>query len=166
MYKRFYGSTNETFFVFPLFSTGIRIGYGLMLLCIAAASALTYAERQRVPVLGIVLGCFSLFVLCYVDRWRFNATTATAEYTVGLVFFTVTEQYPFADVEKTETERFTKGFLKTPFVKCLLWLRTGEKKTVAVFPERKKKLARQWETLTTLLDRENERAAGQADGGN
>ena len=122
-----------------------------MLLCIGASSILTYIERQHLPVLGIVLGCFSLFVLCYIDRWRFNCMEKTVEYRVGLVFFTLRTQYLFSDIETTETERFTKGIFKTPFVKCVLCLHTGSKKTVAVFPAYNKKLERQWETLTAVF---------------
>ena len=122
-----------------------------MLLCIGAASVLMYSERHQLPVLGIMLGCFSLFVLCYIDRWRFNCMEKTVEYRVGLVFFTLRTQYLFSDIEKAETERFIKGLFKTEFIKCVLYLRTGEKKTVAIFPARNKALERQWEILTEVL---------------
>ena len=122
-----------------------------MLLCIGAASVLMYIERQQLPVMGIALGCFSLFVLCYVDRWRFNCTEKTVECRVGLIFLALRKQYSFSDIEETETERFIKGLLKTEFIKCVLCLRTGEKKTVAIFPARNKELERQWETLTEIL---------------
>lgn len=122
-----------------------------MLLCISTASVLMYTERHQLPVLGIILGCFSVFVLCYVDRWRFDCAEQSVEYRVGLIFFALRKQYPFSDIEKAETERFIKGLLKTEFIKCVLCLRTGEKKTVAIFPARNKALERQWETLTTVL---------------
>ena len=122
-----------------------------MLLCIGAASILMYLERHQLPILGMILGCFSLFVLCYVDRWTFNCTEQTVEYRIGFLFFALRKQYLFSDIEKAETERFTKGLFKTPFLKCVLCLRTGEKKTVALFPARNKVLERQWETLTTVL---------------
>ena len=138
---------------FPLFSNIVRIGYGLMLLSITAASCLVYAEHRYIPVLGILFGGFSLFVLCYVDRWRFNCTAKTAEYSIGFAFFTVTKHYAFSDIEKAETEYFTKGFFKTQFARCLLCLRTGEKKTVAVFPVRRsKRLEQRWQRLTSLLN--------------
>ena len=138
-------------FTFSLLSSGTRIGYAVMLLCISTASVLMYTERHQLPVLGIILGCFSVFVLCYVDRWRFDCAEQSVEYRVGLIFFALRKQYPFSDIEKAETERFIKGLLKTEFIKCVLCLRTGEKKTVAIFPARNKALERQWETLTTVL---------------
>ena len=138
-------------FTFSLLSPGTRIGYGVMLLCIGAASVLMYTERRQLPVLGIILGCFSLFVLCYVDRWLFDCTNRTVEYRVGLIVFALRKQYPFSDIEKTETERFIKGLFKTEFIKCVLCLRTGEKKTVAIFPARNKMLERQWETVSILF---------------
>ena len=122
-----------------------------MLLCIGAASVLMYTERRQLPVLGIILGCFSLFVLCYVDRWCFNCTKKTIEYRVGLVFLALRKQYSFSDIEKVETERFVKGLFKTEFIKCMLCLRTGEKKTVAIFPARNKALERQWKTLSAFF---------------
>ena len=138
-------------FTFSLLSSGTRIWYAVMSLCIIAAAVLMYIERHRLPVLGIVLGCFSLFVLCYVDRWRFNCQEKTIEYRVGLIFLALHKQYSFSDIEKAETERFIKGLLKTEFIKCVLCLRTGEKKTVAIFPARNTALEQQWETLTTFL---------------
>ena len=138
-------------FTFSLLSSGTRIWYAVMSLCIIAAAVLMYIERHRLPVLGIVLGCFSLFVLCYVDRWRFNCTKKTIEYRVGLIFLALHKQYSFSDIEKAETERFIKGLLKTEFIKCVLCLRTGEKKTVAIFPARNKVLERHWETLTAVF---------------
>ena len=129
-------------FTFSLLSSGTRIWYAVMLLCIIAAATLMYIERHRLPVLGIVLGCFSLFVLCYVDRWCFNCTKKTIEYRVGLIFLALHKQYSFSDIEKAETERF---------IKCILCLRTGEKKTVAIFPARNKALERHWETLTAIF---------------
>lgn len=148
------GKTDDTIFVFSLFSQRLRIGYGVMILCITAASALVYTEQHRLPILGIVLGGVSLFVLCYVDRWRFNCTAKTVDYTVGLVFFAFTKHYAFSDIEKTETERFTKGIFHTPFIKCTLHLCTGKKETVAIFSARKEKtLERQWNTLSALLDK-------------
>jgi hypothetical protein len=92
-----------------------------------------------------------LFVLCYVDRWRFNCTKKTIEYRVGLVFLALRKQYSFSDIEKVETERFVKGLFKTEFIKCMLCLRTGEKKTVAIFPARNKVLERQWKTLSAFF---------------
>ena len=141
---------NENF-TFSLISFGTRIWYAVILLCIIAAATLMYIERHRLPVLGIVLGCFSLFVLCYVDRWRFDCTKKTIEYRVGLISLALRKQYSFSDIEKAETERFIKGMFKTEFIKCVLYLRTGEKKTVAIFPARNKTLERQWESLTTVL---------------
>ena len=138
-------------FTFSLLSSGTRAGYGVMLLCIGAASVLMYSERHQLPVLGIMLGCFSLFVLCYVDRWRFNCTEQSVEYRVGLIFLALRKRYPFSDIEKVETECFIKGMFKTEFIKCVLCLRTGEKKTVAIFPARNKALERQWEILTEVL---------------
>ena len=138
-------------FIFSLLSSGTRIWYAVMLLCIIAAATLMYIERHRLPVLGIVLGCFSLFVLCYVDRWCFNCTKKTIEYRVGLIFLALRKQYSFSDIEKAETERFIKGLFKTEFIKCVLCLRTGEKKTVAIFPARNKALERHWETLTAIF---------------
>ena len=138
-------------FTFSLLSPGTRVGYGVILLCIGAASVLMYFERHQLPVLGLILGCFSLFVLCYVDRWSFDCTERTVEYRVGLIVFALRKQYPFSDIEKAETERFTKGLFKTEFIKCVLCLRTGEKKPVAVFPARNKALERQWETLTAFF---------------
>ena len=122
-----------------------------MLLCISAAAVQTYVERQQLPILGIVLSCLSLFVVCYVDRWRFNCTKKTIEYRVGLIFLALRKQYLFSDIEKAETERFIKGLFKTEFIKCVLYLRTGEKKTVAIFPARNKALERQWDILTTVF---------------
>lgn len=136
---------------FSLFSSGTRVKYAVILLCIIAASILMYNERHQLPVLGSILGCFSLFVLCYVDRWRFDCIERTVDYRVGLIFLALRKQYSFADIEKAETERFIKGLLKTEFIKCVLCLRTGEKKTVAIFPARNKTLERQWETLTTFF---------------
>lgn len=136
---------------FPLFPMAVRIGYGVMGLCIAAASLFVYAEQQRVPVLGLVLGGFSVFVLCYVDRWRFICTAAVAEYTVGFFFFSVTKRYAFSDIEGTETEQFTRGLFKTAFVKGILCLRTGEKKTVVIFPTRNKVLMQRWQALAKVL---------------
>ena len=97
------------------------------------------------------MGCFSLFVLCYVDRWRFNCQEKTIEYRVGLIFFALHKQYSFSDIEKAETERFIKGLLKTEFIKCVLCLRTGEKKTIAIFPAHNKTLERHWEILTAVF---------------
>jgi len=57
----------------------------------------------------------------------------------------------FSDIEKVETERFVKGLFKTEFIKCMLCLRTGEKKTVAIFPARNKVLERQWKTLSAFF---------------
>ena len=149
MDKRLYSpETQNGVVTFSLLSPGTRLGYAVMLLCITAASVLVYSERHQLPILGIILGCFSLFVLCYIDRWRFNCTERTVEYRVGLIFFMLRTQYLISDIESTETERFTKGFLKTPVIKCLLCLRSGEKKTVAIFPARNKALEQQWETLT------------------
>ena len=122
-----------------------------MLLCISAAAVQTYVERQQLPILGIVLSCLSLFVVCYVDRWSFDCTKKTIEYRVGLIFLALRKQYLFSDIEKAETERFIKGLFKTEFIKCVLYLRTGEKKTIAIFPARNKALERQWETLTTVF---------------
>ena len=141
---------NENF-TFSLISFGTRIWYAVILLCIIAAATLMYIERHRLPVLGIVLGCFSLFVLCYVDRWRFNCTKKTIEYRVGLIFLALGKHYSFSDIEKAETERFIKGLFKTKFIKCILCLRTGEKKTVAIFPARNTALEQQWETLTAFF---------------
>ena len=138
-------------FTFSLLSSGTRTGYAVMLLCIVAASALMYSERRQLPILGIILSCFALFVLCYVDRWHFNCTKKTIEYRVGLVFLALRKQYSFSDIEKVETERFVKGLFKTEFIKCMLCLRTGEKKTVAIFPARNKALERQWETLSAFF---------------
>ena len=138
-------------FTFSLLSSGTRIWYAVMLLCIIAAATLMYIERHRLPLLGIVLGCFSLFVLCYVDRWRFNCAERTVEYRVGLVFFALRTCYSFSDIETTETERFIKGVFKTQFIKCILCFRTGEKKTVSIFPARNKGLERQWETVSALF---------------
>lgn len=136
---------------FPLFSSAVRIGYALMLLCIGAASVFVYAEQHRMPVLGLVLSGFSFFVLCYVDRWRFICTAAVAEYTVGFFFFSVTKRYAFSDIEGTETEQFTRGLFKTAFVKGILCLRTGEKKTVVIFPTRNKVLMQRWQALAKVL---------------
>ena len=122
-----------------------------MLLCISAAAVQTYVERQQLTILGIVLSCLSLFVVCYVDRWSFDCTKKTIEYRVGLIFLALRKQYLFSDIEKAETERFIKGLFKTEFIKCVLYLRTGEKKTIAIFPARNKALERQWETLTTVF---------------
>ena len=122
-----------------------------MLLCISAAAVQTYVERQQLPILGIVLGCLALFVVCYVDRWSFDCTEQTVEYRVGLIVFALRKQYLFSDIEKAETERFIKGMFKTEFIKCVLYLRTGEKKTVAIFPARNKTLERQWDILTTVF---------------
>ena len=138
-------------FTFSLLSPGTRVGYAVILLCISAASILMYFERHQLPFLGIILGCFSLFVVCYVDRWRFNCTERTVEYRVGLVVFTMRKKYSFSDIEKTETERFNKGLLKTEFIKCILCLQSGDKKTVAIFPARNKALERQWEAVTLLF---------------
>ena len=138
-------------FTFSLLSSGTRIWYAVMLLCIIAAATLMYIERHRLPVLGIVLGCFSLFVLCYVDRWRFDCTKKTIEYRVGLISLALRKQYSFSDIEKAETERFIKGMFKTEFIKCILYLRTGEKKTVAIFPARNKTLEQHWEILTAVF---------------
>ena len=136
---------------FSLFSARVRAGYAVMLLCIGAASVLMYSERHQLPIMGIILGCFSLFVLCYVDRWRFNCAERTVEYRVGLVFFALRTCYSFSDIETTETERFIKGVFKTQFIKCILCFRTGEKKTIAIFPAHNKELERQWETVFSLF---------------
>ena len=136
---------------FSLFSARVRAGYAVMLLCIGAASVLMYSERHQLPIMGIILGCFSLFVLCYVDRWRFNCQEKTIEYRVGLIFLALHKQYSFSDIEKAETERFIKGLLKTEFIKCVLCLRTGEKKTIAIFPAHNKTLERHWEILTAVF---------------
>ena len=138
-------------FTFSLLSSGTRVGYAVMLLCISAAAVQTYVERQQLPILGIVLSCLSLFVVCYVDRWSFDCTEQTVEYRVGLIVFALRKQYLFSDIEKAETERFIKGMFKTEFIKCVLYLRTGEKKTVAIFPARNKTLERQWDILTTVF---------------
>lgn len=138
-------------FTFSLLSSGTRVGYAMMLLCIGTASIFMYLERHQLPILGIILGCFSLFVLCYVDKWCFNCTEQTVDYRVGLLLFILRRQYLFSDIEKAETERFIKGLFKTEFIKCVLCLRTGEKKTVAIFPARNKALERQWETLTAFF---------------
>ena len=138
-------------FTFSLLSFGTRTGYAVMLLCIVAASALMYSERRQLPILGIVLSCLSLFVVCYVDRWSFDCTKKTIEYRVGLIFLALRKQYLFSDIEKAETERFIKGLFKTEFIKCVLYLRTGEKKTVAIFPARNKVLERQWKTLSAFF---------------
>ena len=138
-------------FTFSLLSSGTRIWYAVMSLCIIAAAVLMYIERHRLPVLGIVLGCLSLFVLCYVDRWRFNCQEKTIEYRVGLIFLALHKQYSFSDIEKAETERFIKGLLKTEFIKCVLCLRTGEKKTIAIFPAHNKTLEQHWEILTAVF---------------
>ena len=138
-------------FTFSLLSPGTRVGYVLMLLCISAAAVQTYVERQQLPILGIVLSWLSLFVVCYVDRWSFDCTKKTIEYRVGLIFLALRKQYLFSDIEQAETERFIKGLFKTEFIKCVLYLRTGEKKTIAIFPARNKALERQWETLTTVF---------------
>ena len=122
-----------------------------MLLCIGASSVLMYSERHQLPILGIILSCFSLFVLCYVDRWSFNCSEKTIEYRIGFVFFALRTRYLFSDVERTETEHFIKGIFKTQFVKCVLCLCAGEKKTIAIFPARNKALERQWETLTAIF---------------
>lgn len=136
---------------FPLFPMAVRIGYGVMGLCIAAASFFVYAEQQRMPVLGLVLSGFSFFVLCYVDRWKFICAVEVIEYTVGFLFFSVTKRYAFSDIEKTETEQFTRGLFKTAFVKGILCLRTGEKKTVVIFPTRNKVLMQRWQALAKVL---------------
>ena len=136
---------------FPLFSSAVRIGYVLMLLCIGAASVFVYAEQHRMPVLGLVLSGFSFFVLCYVDRWKFICAAAVIEYTVGFLLFSMTKRYEFSDIEKVETEEFTRGLFKTAFVKGILCLRTGEKKTVVIFPTRNKVLMQRWETVSMLL---------------
>ena len=141
---------NENF-TFSLISFGTRIWYAVILLCIIAAATLMYIERHQLPVLGIILGCFSLFVLCYVDRWQFDCIEKTVDYRVGLIFLALGKHYSFSDIEKAETERFIKGLFKTKFIKCILCLRTGEKKTVAIFPARNTALEQQWETLTTFL---------------
>ena len=138
-------------FTFSLLSPGTRVGYVLMLLCISAAAVQTYVERQQLPILGIVLSCLSLFVVCYVDRWSLDCTEQTVEYRVGLIFLALRKQYLFSDIEKAETERFIKGLFKTEFIKCMLCLRTGEKKTVAIFPARNKALERQWKTLSAFF---------------
>ena len=70
---------------------------------------------------------------------------------MGLVFLALRKQYSFSDIEKVETERFVKGLFKTEFIKCMLCLRTGEKKTVAIFPARNKALERQWKTLSAFF---------------
>lgn len=136
---------------FPLFSSTVRIGYALMLLCIGAASVFVYAEQHRMPVLGLVLSGFSFFVLCYVDRWKFICAAAVIEYTVGFLLFSMTKRYAFSDIEKVETEEFTRGLFKTPFIKCILYLHTGEKQTVAIFSSRNTALKQRWETVSMLL---------------
>jgi len=138
-------------FTFSLLSPGTRVGYAVMLLCISTASVLMYSERHQLPILGIILGCFSLFVLCYIDQWSFDCTEQTVEYRVGLIVFASRKQYLFSDIEKAETERFIKGMFKTEFIKCILCLRTGEKKTVTLFPAHNKTLEQQWETLTAFF---------------
>ena len=136
---------------FPLFSSAVRIGYALMLLCIGTAAVFVYVEQQRMPVLGLILGGFSFFVLCYVDRWKFICAAEAIEYTVGFLCFSVTKRYAFSDIEKTETEQFTRGLFKTPFIKCILYLHTGEKQTVAIFSARNTALKQRWETVSMLL---------------
>lgn len=147
----FHSSHDETVYTFPLFSTGVRIGYAVMLICIIAASAVMYYEQGKLPVLGIFLGCFSLFVLCYKDQWQFNCTAQTVEYSIGLVFLAGSKRYAFTDIEKTETEYFTKGLFKTQFMKCIVCFSAGKKRTIAIFPVRKTALKQQWETLTALF---------------
>lgn len=138
---------------FSLVSVGTRAGYAVMLSCISAASVLTYIERHRLPILGMILVFFSLLVLCYVDRWSFNCTRKTVECRIGFAFYTVSTQYRFSDVENTETEHFIKGFFNTPFTKCVLYLRSGEKKVVAIFPEHNKKLSAQWEAIASVMSK-------------
>lgn len=142
---------NETIYTFPLFSTGVRVGYAIMLICIIAASAVMYYEQKQIPVLGIVLGCFSFFVLCYKDQWQFNCTAQRLEYTIGLIFLASSKRYTFADIETTETEYFTKGIFKASFMKCIICFSNGEKKTIALFPVRKTALKQQWEAVSMLF---------------
>ena len=142
---------NETIYTFPLFSTGVRVGYAIMLICIIAASAVMYYEQKQIPVLGIVLGCFSFFVLCYKDQWQFNCTAQRLEYTIGFIFLAGRKRYTFADIETTETEYFTKGIFKTSFMKCIICFSNGEKKTIALFPVRKTALKQQWEAVSMLF---------------
>ena len=142
---------NETIHTFPLFSTGVRVGYAIILICIIAASAVMYYEQEQIPVLGIVLGCFSFFVLCYKDQWQFNCTAQRLEYTIGLIFLASSKRYTFADIETTETEYFTKGIFKTSFMKCIICFSNGEKKTIALFPVRKTTLKQQWEAVSMLF---------------
>ena len=123
---------NETIYTFPLFSTGVRVGYAIMLICIIAASAVMYYEQKQIPVLGIVLGCFSFFVLCYKDQWQFNCTAQRLEYTIGLIFLASSKRY-------------------TSFMKCIICFSNGEKKTIALFPVRKTALKRQWEAVSMLF---------------
>lgn len=124
-----------------------------MLLSVVAASALMYSERQQVPILGVLCACFSLFVLCYVDCWIFDCTEKTIEYRRGVLCILLHTRYAFSDVETTETERFTKGVLKTTFIRCVLCLHSGEKKIVAIFPEHNKKRMSQWERIAALWQR-------------
>lgn len=147
--------TDDTIISFSLLSVPVRIGYGIMAAVIIAASMLVYAEQHRIPFWGTALGLFSLVALCYKDRWYFNCTAKTAEYSIGLVFFAYTKCYTFSDIEKAETDYFTKGFRKHAYIKCRLCFKTGEQKTVAVFPvQRNKGLVRQWETLAAFFSAE------------
>lgn len=147
----FIHATAEETLSFPLFSPAMRIGYGVMLLCIIAASTLMYSENRQLPVLGIVFGCFTLFVLCYVDCWTFNCSTKTIKYRNGVAFMTARTHYSFSDIEKAETEHFTKGLFKTAYIKCILHLQNGEKKTVAIFSEQNQKCTAQWERISALM---------------
>lgn len=149
---RVFQKTDDTIISFSLLSAPVRIGYGIMAAVIGAASVLVYAEQHRIPFWGTVLGLFSLFALCYKDRWRFNCTAKTAEYSIGLVFCAYTKRYTFADIEKTETDYFTKGFRNQAYMKCRLCFKTGGQKTVAVFPvQRNQSLVRRWETLAAFF---------------
>ncbi len=98
-------------------------------LCIAAASLFVYAEQQRVPVLGLVLGGFSVFVLCYVDRWRFICTAQLLN--TRLIFFFPLPNDMFSDIEGTKSEQFTRG--QTAFVKAVSCACVPEKKRPLLF---------------------------------
>lgn len=133
---------------FPFLSKTVRMGYVIMAVLLIAASMLFYLEQHRFPLLGGILSLFSILVLCYKDEWQFNCTDGTITYGIGLVFSVYTKHYTFADIEKTETERFMKGFRKQEYMKCKLRFKTGEQKTVTIFPvQRNQHLVRQWETL-------------------
>lgn len=137
---------------FALVPLRIRIINAVIALCIAVACLQVYEESQHLPVIGLILLCISIGAACLIDYWQFDCKLRKAEYRMGFLFPLYKVKYGFDEFESAGTERFTKGFRAIQYAKCILYLKNGSKKTIAVFPiARNTELLKRWEALAELL---------------